>query len=307
MNWLKEENCFHRWLAVNPLPADVQALWNKLMYFNNISVVRVDGKWLWTRDFRVSNDVLAASLQVSRTQIDRLRNRLIQSGRILYKKGTGSKGGIYSFIPFDDSVKAVRIPESDVVVWFVSQYVTQSDTQPVTQTEHNLLHKSDSYNPIINNKYKYKYKECEDAPAREEIQKNSVGEKKKRYGKHVLLTDSEYTALCRDYPNAGEAIAYLDEHIALKGYKAESHYLALRKWVFDALREQAVRRAETDRREARLKSYETLWGAGASRHSAPGEVGRLPFDLDAICVTPKEVLTDEAENEGDSENAGRPI
>ena len=61
---------------------------------------------------------------------------------------------------------------------------------------------------------------------------------------HVRLTDKERDQLFNDYGEAEtlEAIKYLDEYIEMKGYKAKSHYLAMRKWVFDAVKEQQVKR-----------------------------------------------------------------
>ena len=60
---------------------------------------------------------------------------------------------------------------------------------------------------------------------------------KHKYGEYqnVLLTDEEYNKLHQDYPNANELITYLDEYIEMKGYKAKSHNLAIRKWVVDAV------------------------------------------------------------------------
>ena len=69
-----------------------------------------------------------------------------------------------------------------------------------------------------------------------------ISNKKSKPSKHkhgeyqnVLLTDDEYNKLYQDYPNASELITYLDEYIEMKGYKAKSHYLAIRKWVVDAV------------------------------------------------------------------------
>lgn len=60
---------------------------------------------------------------------------------------------------------------------------------------------------------------------------------KHKYGEYqnILLTDEEYNKLHQDYPNANELITYLDEYIEMKGYKAKSHNLAIRKWVVDAV------------------------------------------------------------------------
>lgn len=67
---------------------------------------------------------------------------------------------------------------------------------------------------------------------------------KKKYGqyKHVLLSDDENTKLHQEYGNkADDAITFLDEYIEMKGYKAKSHYLCIRKWVMDALKEKEQR------------------------------------------------------------------
>ena len=62
---------------------------------------------------------------------------------------------------------------------------------------------------------------------------------KRKYGeyKNVLLTDDEYNRLKNDYDNCDELIKFLDEYIEMKGYKAKSHNLAIRKWVVEAVKE----------------------------------------------------------------------
>ena len=61
---------------------------------------------------------------------------------------------------------------------------------------------------------------------------------KHKYGEyqHVLLTDEELNKLKELYSNWQELITYLDEYIEMKGYKAKSHYLCIRKWVVDAVK-----------------------------------------------------------------------
>lgn len=69
---------------------------------------------------------------------------------------------------------------------------------------------------------------------------------KHKYGEyaHVKLTDKERDQLFNDYGEAEthDAIKYLDEYIEMKGYKAKSHYLCMRKWVFDAVKEQGYKK-----------------------------------------------------------------
>ena len=75
-----------------------------------------------------------------------------------------------------------------------------------------------------------------------------AGDKKRATCKHkhgeysnVLLTDDELEKLNAEYgeERTQAAIRLLDEGIAMKGYKYKSHYLAMRKWVFKALEEDA--------------------------------------------------------------------
>lgn len=65
---------------------------------------------------------------------------------------------------------------------------------------------------------------------------------KHKYGeyKHVMLKDSEYEKLADEYgePMREECITFLDEYIEMKGYKAKNHYLCIRKWVANAVKEK---------------------------------------------------------------------
>lgn len=94
-----------------------------------------------------------------------------------------------------------------------------------------------------------KYKQIKSkSEANEECRMNNEecrmnNEKKNKYGlyKHVLLTQTEYNKLLKDYANAEECITFLDEYIEMKGYKAKSHYLAVKKWVVDAVNERSIK------------------------------------------------------------------
>ena len=72
------------------------------------------------------------------------------------------------------------------------------------------------------------------APAPKKKEKHKHGE-----FQHVLLSDDECNKLAdkvgvnvRD-----KAITFLDEYIEEKGYKSKSHYLAIRRWVINAITE----------------------------------------------------------------------
>ena len=76
---------------------------------------------------------------------------------------------------------------------------------------------------------------------------NKKKEPKDSYGtlENVKLTIDEYNRLVADYgyDATQKAIEYLDGYIADKGYKSKDNNRALRRWVFDAVREQEQKRA----------------------------------------------------------------
>ena len=68
--------------------------------------------------------------------------------------------------------------------------------------------------------------------------------KKDAYGEfsHVLLTENEYYLLETQYGNVEELIRYLDEYIEMKGeYKVKSHYMAIKRWVVNAVSERKAK------------------------------------------------------------------
>ena len=71
---------------------------------------------------------------------------------------------------------------------------------------------------------------------------------KHKYGnyKHVLLKDEELQNLQKDYSNWEELIKFLDEYIEMKGYKAKSHYLCIKKWVVDAVKKQGTTKSRKE-------------------------------------------------------------
>ena len=85
-------------------------------------------------------------------------------------------------------------------------------------------------------------------------------ETKHKYGeyKKVLLTDEELEKLYAEFGEGKtqKAITYLDEYIEMKGAKYKSHYLAMRKWVFNAVEEKEQKSAKTNDKSKSI--WETL-------------------------------------------------
>lgn len=148
-----------------------------------------------------SNKYIAEFCQCSETKVSGAVSKLKKLGYIYEKSFDGRQ----------------RILKSRL-----TNFVRQNNKNCEADTQ-NLRH-----NNIVNNEVDYNKKE------------NIKGkELKLTFGeyKHVKLTDDEYQKLNNDYGliMAEKLITYLDEYIEEKGYKSKSHYLAIKRWVVDAV------------------------------------------------------------------------
>lgn len=91
--------------------------------------------------------------------------------------------------------------------------------------------------------------------------KGNNKESKHKYGEysHVLLTDTDRDKLFEQYGEemALKAITFLDEYIEMKGYKAKNHYLAIRKWVVDAVKEREAKKQK--KRDLEQSDFVNSW------------------------------------------------
>ncbi len=102
---------------------------------------------------------------------------------------------------------------------------------------------ADNDNVNDNDKEKEIIKEKEDKITTSEetstVDNDFAKASKHKYGEynHVMLKDEELQTLNELYgeEKTKQLITYLDEYIEMKGYKAKSHYLCIRKWVVDAV------------------------------------------------------------------------
>lgn len=144
--------------------------------------------------------------------------------------------------------------ESGVMVikhWRMNNYLQNDRHKPTT-----YLEELDTLELDSKGAYTEKtgmYTECIQTvyTGKDSIDKDSIGkvskgkdnkEPKHKYGEyqHVMLTDKERDKLMDEYGEAetSSAIKYLDEYIEEKGYKSKNHNLALRRWVFDAIKDK---------------------------------------------------------------------
>ena len=71
---------------------------------------------------------------------------------------------------------------------------------------------------------------------------------KKRYGEfqNILLNDKEIKKLHDEIGEdmTNQCITYLDEYCEMKDYRVKSHYLAIKKWVIDAVKKEKSHKKE---------------------------------------------------------------
>ena len=140
--------------------------------------------------------------------------------------------------PVEDCIKAdmEKVKDKSLII-FVYQHLLDNDVNKTITLDNIFKYIEENYN----------------APPPSELQEPKEDSKHK-YGeyKNVLLTTAEYEKLLA-MENGERAIEHLSNHIKMKGYKAKSHYLAIRNWVFDAVKEKDLKAAELQRREERLQ------------------------------------------------------
>lgn len=140
-----------------------------------------------------------------------------------------NEGGILEITEFQEMV-------GSETYWAKQKRLQREGGQVLDNVQHTLISNISNLNSNINNN----------------INNKENKKIKHKYGEfnHILLTDEELAKLKQDYGEAQtqKAIQFLDEAIEMKGYKYKSHYLALKKWVFDAMLKNNQRNGTTERK-----------------------------------------------------------
>ena len=209
MNYLAEILAFSNWIRYNSgvSKSDI-CLWYGLMSIAN--------RFSW-KEFNAPILMLLSETKLTKNEFYKSRNKLKQFGLLEFKERGGSRATVYKM----NSI--VSLYGTQMQTQTQTQIVTQMQTQ--TQTQSVNIHKTKNQKPETKNK---KQKEI----------------KKKKFGefKNVLLTEDEFFRLEAECgPMLSSVIEYLSSYIEMKGYKANSHYLAIKRWVISAVKEQQLK------------------------------------------------------------------
>lgn len=150
-------------------------------------------------------------------------------------------------------------PEGGVKITPPEKDLHQGGEEITPEAEKNLHHPGEEITPhsyIDNDIHIHKDIDISGAGAPPAPPKKGKGKKdgtekppKNEYGEfhHVKLTDEEHAKLVKKHgaEKAAALIKYLDEYIEERPkYKSESHYLAIGRWVVDAVNEKTRRAAQ---------------------------------------------------------------
>lgn len=207
-----------------------------------------DFKFIVSNDLNMNIDKVQQILTflLERSLFD---NKLFQSDAVLTSTGIQKR---YQLMV---KSRAVKNPVNVEGYWLLSE----EDTEPFikvnpflnkSEKNHGFSEKNSDFSrknaikETKRNERKRKENIRDTPPA---LKANNPADRKRIYGefKHVLLKDAEMQKLIGQYGKdmTDKAVAFLDEYIERKGYRVNSHYLTIRKWVIDAVTEEEQKEA----------------------------------------------------------------
>ena len=159
---------------------------------------------------------MASQLKISESKIYRIINDFKSEQQI--EQQTSNQNSLISILNWDKYQQSEQQNEQQM------NNERTTDEQPVNTNKNVKNVKNKRNNNIYAKANKRKYGECQ----------------------NVLLKDEELQLLKQEYSNWEDLIKYLDEYIEMKGYKAKSHYLCIKRWVIDAVNKQKPKKQEMD-------------------------------------------------------------
>lgn len=168
---------------------------------------------------------LSCNMRKTNRQIDVFLNEMMRTSADFEFDRIISNKKIMKYVIFDDAQ---------------SKFLSRDVTGQVTQCHATDIEEDKEKDKDIELEKKESDTATPTTPTRKKNNKNVVKHKRGEYG-HVLLTDEQEQKLMDEYGEIVtlKAIEFLDEYIEEKGYKAKNHYLTIRRWVIDAVKERA--------------------------------------------------------------------
>jgi DnaD/phage-associated family protein len=128
MNYIKQLNAYWKRDETNPMTLKLS-----LMY---LFILKEANKCGWKERFSVPNTMLINRLKISKSEVFRLRKKLVSNGLVQYYKGSKGKAGQYTIIPLYD--EAFAIEDAKYKSGDVTNNNTNIKTSVDTKVETNL-------------------------------------------------------------------------------------------------------------------------------------------------------------------------
>lgn len=227
--------------------------------FRAIFEFNINGSEEVSNDIKMAFAFIKNQLIVDSKKYENTLKRKSEAGkRGMKSRWSNSKENITE-ITNDNSVinDITKITEDNSVINTITNITKITDNENVNDNENENVNVNvnDISKKEINKEKEISF---EDKSSTDDTAKASKKkEVKHKYGvyKHVLLKDEELQKLKKDYSNWEELIRYLDEYIEMKGYKAKSHYLCIKKWVVDAVKRNNSRQVNNSKGSKSYQSY----------------------------------------------------
>lgn len=230
MDYLKQMNAYNLKLITEPISPNARSVY--------ISLLDVNNKLGWAKEFSISNGRLAETAGLSVQQLNRARQELIDNRYLKYEKSNKKiQTGKYS-IPrlYQNNENFNTTSELDQNTNRTPSNISTED-QAISLNKLNKTKQNKTIKKNINTK-KSKQEKTE-----QEKKTDRFKNFKKDFGefKNVKLTQEEYAKLAIDFTElkVKELIEELSQYIASKGVRYKSHYATIQQW---ARRKGIVRR-----------------------------------------------------------------
>lgn len=214
MNIFNELKAFHNWTLLNLPTTGEIVLWHSLLSINNMAG--------WKEWFTVPNRTLQLLTGLSKSSLDRSRNKLCQKGLLEYQPGNTRQAGSYRLVSLWDQFRDYCDTNSATNVRLI-QGQSETNRGNINRHKQKRIQKQREYPP--------------DPPAGE------ITPAKVQYDDFVYMTEDQYQDLLNRFGEDGTKkwITKINLWKASKGKVTASDYHTILRWELTEREKQGTR------------------------------------------------------------------
>lgn len=231
VNRMANEELQRSYYAIIPANVryDTELTPNAKLLYGEITALCNERGYCWA-----TNAYFSKLYGVSNTSISKWINSLVQRGYIsselIYKEGTKQIENRYLRIVTEPIQEKLNTPIEENLNTPIEQNLKENNTKSFNNKNNNNTVNKGIYITTPDGEFLGTYK-------------------------NIKLKEKDLEKLYAEYgeEETKAAIEYFSEYIELKGYKAKNHYLAMKKWVYKAVKEERIKEIELEQREKRAQ------------------------------------------------------